>query len=123
MDTLGELGYEIAHGLETLFKGVLDRQRLLDYVLSFITFEHDGGESESIAKKAAAYHQYHAVNKAVAYSLSACGIEAPANLRFGRFTEVEVIGDGTLKVIARALVETAFPWTGPNARMPGRRFV
>lgn len=76
-------------GLETLFKGVFDRDRLLDYALSFVTFEHDGGESTAIAKKAAAYHQYHAVNKAVECTLSACGIEAPANLRFGRFAEAE----------------------------------
>lgn len=76
-------------GLETLFKGLFDRERLVDYVLSFVTFEHDGGESSAIAKKAAAYHQYHAVNKAVECTLSACGIEAPANLRFGRFNEAE----------------------------------
>ncbi|MDV6318681.1 type I restriction endonuclease subunit R [Chromohalobacter sp. HP20-39] len=76
-------------GLETLFKGVFDRERLLDYALSFVTFEHDGGESTAMAKKAAAYHQYHAVNKAVECTLSACGIEAPANLRFGRFVEAE----------------------------------
>ena len=76
-------------GLETAFRGLFDRERLLDYVLSFITFEHDGGESTAMAKKAAAYHQYHAVNKAVEFTLSACGIEAPANLRFARFAEAE----------------------------------
>jgi len=48
--------------LEVLIKGIFDRQRFLDYVLNFITFEDDG---RSIAKKAAAYHQYWAVNKAV----------------------------------------------------------
>lgn len=76
-------------GLETLFKGLFDRNRLLDYMLSFITFEDDGGESSALAKIAAAYHQYHAVNKAVECTLSACGIAAPANLRYGRFAEAE----------------------------------
>lgn len=76
-------------GLETLLRGMLDRGRLLDYCLNFITFEHDGGGTSSIAKKAAGYHQYHAVNKAVECTLSACGIEAPANLRYGRFLEAE----------------------------------
>ncbi|MDZ7641459.1 MAG: type I restriction endonuclease subunit R [Desulfurivibrio sp.] len=76
-------------GLETVFKGLFHRERLLDYALSFITFEHDGGATTAMAKKAAAYHQYHAVNKAVECTLSACGIEAPANLRFGRFAEAE----------------------------------
>jgi type I restriction enzyme R subunit len=48
--------------LEVLVKGVFDKRRFLDYVLNFITFEDDG---KTIAKKAAAYHQYWAVNKAV----------------------------------------------------------
>jgi len=48
--------------LEVLVKGIFERQRFLDYVLNFVTFEDDG---KSITKKAAAYHQYWAVNKAV----------------------------------------------------------
>lgn len=58
-------------GLETLLKGMLDRGWLLDYCLNFVTFEHDGGDTTSIAKKAAGYHQYHAVNKAVECTLEA----------------------------------------------------
>lgn len=54
--------------LEILLKGVFERRRFLDYVFNFITFEDDGKE---IAKKAAAYHQYWAVNKAVE-----CTVEA-----------------------------------------------
>ncbi len=61
-------------GIETLLKGVFDKQRLLDYVLHFVTFEDDGGDTSSIAKKAAAYHQYHAVNKAVD-----CTVEATSD--------------------------------------------
>jgi type I restriction enzyme R subunit len=48
--------------LEVLVKGMFEKPRFLDYVLNFITFEDDG---RSVAKKAAAYHQYWAVNKAV----------------------------------------------------------
>ena len=76
-------------GLETLTKGMLDPKRLLDYCLNFVTFEDDGGDTTSLVKKAAGYHQYHAVNKAVECTLSACGIEAPAHLQYGRFLEAD----------------------------------
>ncbi len=56
---------------------------------SILSPSNDGGDTSSIAKKAAGYHQYHAVNKAVDCTLSACGIEAPANLQYGRFPEAE----------------------------------
>jgi len=56
--------------LEVLIKGIFERQRFLDYVLNFVTFEDDG---KTIAKKAAAYHQYWAVNKAVDCTVEACG--------------------------------------------------
>jgi len=45
-------------------------------------FDDDGA---TIAKKAAAYHQFHAVNKAVACTLSACGIEADSEGLYARF--------------------------------------
>ena len=48
--------------LEVLIRGIFERGRFLDYVLNFVTFEDDG---KVVAKKAAAYHQYWAVNKAV----------------------------------------------------------
>lgn len=51
--------------LEVLIQGVFAKERFLDYVLNFITFEDDPGSGQFIAKKAAAYHQYWAVNKAV----------------------------------------------------------
>ena len=54
--------------LEVLVKGIFEKRRFLDYVMNFITFEDDG---KTIAKKAAAYHQYWAVNKAVG-----CTVEA-----------------------------------------------
>ncbi len=76
-------------GLQTLLMGLVDPVRFIDYCLNFVTFEDDGGESDTLVKKAAAYHQYHAVNKAVEYTLSACGIDAPPNLRYARFLEAE----------------------------------
>lgn len=54
--------------LEVLTKGVFEKRRLLDYLLHFITFEDDGRE---VVKKAAAYHQYWAVNKAVECTVAA----------------------------------------------------
>jgi type I restriction enzyme R subunit len=57
--------------LETLLKGVLDKTRLLDLVRNFIVFEDDG---EKVTKKLAGYHQFHAVNKAVATTVEASAI-------------------------------------------------
>jgi len=76
-------------GLETLLKGVFSKQLLLDYILNFITFEDDGGDTTTIAKKAAGYHQYHAVNKAIECTLSACGIDADSKQIYGRFLDAE----------------------------------
>ncbi|MGE0229059.1 MAG: type I restriction endonuclease subunit R [Dehalococcoidia bacterium] len=47
-----------------LFRGVLDPVRLLDLLLYFLVFEDDG--SGALVKKVAGYHQFHAVNVAVA---------------------------------------------------------
>lgn len=54
--------------IETLVQGMLDPKRLLDLVHHFIVFEEEKG---GIAKKLAAYHQYHAVNAAVESTLEA----------------------------------------------------
>jgi type I restriction enzyme, R subunit len=54
--------------LETLLKGVFDKHRLLDLIRNFIVFEDDG---EKVTKKLAGYHQFHAVNKAVAKTVEA----------------------------------------------------
>lgn len=54
--------------LEVLLKGMFEHQRFLDLVRHFIVFEIDGA---TINKKIAAYHQFHAVNKAVAETLRA----------------------------------------------------
>ncbi|PFI32607.1 DEAD/DEAH box helicase [Bacillus thuringiensis] len=48
--------------LEVMIKGMLEPSRLLDVVQNFILFQTDGVNTFKIL---AAYHQYHAVNKAV----------------------------------------------------------
>ncbi len=68
--------------LEVLLKGIFEKSRFLDLVLNFTVFDDDG---VSVAKKAAAYHQYHAVNKAIESTLSACGIEAETGLLYADF--------------------------------------
>jgi type I restriction enzyme R subunit len=64
--------------LETLIAGMLNKRTLLDLVRSFIVFEQTKTEDPktrlitiSTVKKLAAYHQYHAVNKAVASTINA----------------------------------------------------
>jgi type I restriction enzyme R subunit len=54
--------------LEVLLKGMFEKSRFLDLVRHFILFEVDGPK---IAKKMAAYHQYHAVNAAVTATVRA----------------------------------------------------
>lgn len=68
--------------LEVLLRGLFLPRRLLDYVLNFIVFEDDGAK---LVKKSAAYHQYWAVNKAVAYTCSACGFALDETKLIGRF--------------------------------------
>jgi len=58
--------------LEVLIKGMLNKATLLDLIRNFIVFEKDkkidtktGLTQIETVKKLAAYHQYHAVNKAV----------------------------------------------------------
>lgn len=56
--------------LDVLIRGVFEKRRFLDYIRHFLTFEDDG---KTIIKKAAAYHQYWAVNKAVETTVDASG--------------------------------------------------
>ncbi len=58
--------------LEVLIKGMLNKTTLLDLIRNFIVFEKDkktdtktGIMQVETVKKIAAYHQYHAVNKAI----------------------------------------------------------
>lgn len=53
---------------EVLTKGLFCKQRFLEWARHFVTFEDDGSQ---VAKKAAAYHQFHAVKTAVNQTLRA----------------------------------------------------
>jgi type I restriction enzyme R subunit len=65
--------------LEVLINGLLNRATLLDLTRFFIVFEKmkkedsSGQITVSTVKKIAAYHQYYAVNKAIASTLAAAG--------------------------------------------------
>ena len=70
--------------LETLITGMLDPATLLDLVRHFIVFERGRKEDPktgvttiTTVKKIAAYHQYYAVNRAVASTLRAAGFNSP----------------------------------------------
>ncbi|RJP60845.1 MAG: type I restriction endonuclease subunit R [Deltaproteobacteria bacterium] len=72
--TIGDEKESSAHvsQLEVLIKGMLNKATLLDLIRNFIVFEKDkkidaktGLTQIETVKKIAAYHQYHAVNKAV----------------------------------------------------------
>jgi type I restriction enzyme R subunit len=54
--------------LEILIKGVFEPVRLLDILRYFVVFEQDDSR---VVKKVAAYHQYYAVNRAVAKTVEA----------------------------------------------------
>lgn len=54
--------------LEVLLKGIFEKKRFLDLISNFIIFETNG---EKTIKKAAAYHQYFAANKAIESTLKA----------------------------------------------------
>lgn len=54
--------------LETLIKGMFDRQRFLDLIKQFILFQK---EDHDYIKILAGYHQYHAVNTALTKTLEA----------------------------------------------------
>ncbi len=52
-----------------VLEGVFDKRRFLDLIRYFIVFEDAGGGV--LTKKIAGYHQFHAVNMAVAETLRA----------------------------------------------------
>jgi type I restriction enzyme, R subunit len=67
--------------IETLIKGMLNKETLLDLLKHFIVFEKSKKEDPktnistiSTVKKLAAYHQYFSVNRAVESTLRATGI-------------------------------------------------
>lgn len=54
--------------LEVLLKGMFNKRILLDLIRHFIVYEQ---EHKNVLKKLAAYHQYHAVNKAIETTITA----------------------------------------------------
>ena len=68
--------------LETLIRGMLNKETLLDLIRHFIVFEKSrkedlktGVATIETTKKLAAYHQYYAVNRAVESTIRAAAIE------------------------------------------------
>lgn len=59
--------------LEVVIRGVFDKKRFLELVRDFIVFEDEGGGR--LMKKAAGYHQFHAVRVAVAETLRAAALQ------------------------------------------------
>ncbi len=67
-----DLAPESIPELEVVTRGVFEKRRFLDLVRHFVVFEH--GPAGTV-KKIAAYHQFHAVNKAVASTVDAASPE------------------------------------------------
>ena len=69
--------------LQVLLEGVFNRRRLLALVRDFIVFEDDG--SGALVKKMAGYHQFHAVQTAVAETLRAAALQQAVADPAGRY--------------------------------------
>ena len=54
--------------LEVLIRGVFDKRRFLDLIRYFVVYESDG---DTVIKKMAGYHQFHAVARAVDATIAA----------------------------------------------------
>ncbi len=63
-----ELPIEKRPQMEVLLRGMFDKKIFLDLVKNFVVFD---SSDRKVLKKMAAYHQYHAVNKAVRSTLKA----------------------------------------------------
>ena len=77
--------------IEVLLNGVFDKHIFLDLVRHFVVFEKERGK---ISKKIAAYHQYHAVNKAIDATLKA----AKGNKRCGVIWHTQGSGKSLIMV-------------------------
>ena len=87
--------------LEVLLRGVFDKRRFLDLIQYFIVFEHEHGAPR--VKKIAGYHQFHAVNVAVAETIRAAQEEHRLRELKGRYSASKmkdgVSGDHRIGVI------------------------
>ena len=68
--------------LQVMLAGVCDRRRFLALLRDFVAFEDDGG---ALAKKMAGYHQFHAVETAVAETLRAAELQHELHDARGRY--------------------------------------
>ena len=68
--------------LEVMLAGVCERRRFLALLRDFVVFEDDGG---ALAKKMAGYHQFHAVETAVAETLRAAELQSKSRDVQGRY--------------------------------------
>ncbi|MXY57611.1 MAG: type I restriction endonuclease subunit R [Gammaproteobacteria bacterium] len=68
--------------LQVLIQGVFEKSRFLAMFRDFIVFEDDGG---ALAKKVAGYHQFHAVETAVAETLRAAELQREIRDERGRY--------------------------------------
>ena len=59
--------------LQVMLEGVFEKRRLLLLLRHFVVFEDDG---QTVIKKLAGYHQFHAVNAALDETLRACTLRA-----------------------------------------------
>ena len=62
--------------LEVMVRGVFERRRFLDLLQHFLVYEEDP-DTGAIHKVIAGYHQFHAVNMAVAETVRASGLNPP----------------------------------------------
>ena len=68
--------------LQVMLEGVCEPARFLGLLRDFIVFEDDG---DALAKKMAGYHQFHAVETAVAETLRAAELHGLREAREGRY--------------------------------------
>ena len=68
--------------LQVLIQGVFEKSRFLALIRDFVVFEDDGG---ALSKKMAGYHQFHAVETAVAETLRAAALQREIGDVRGRY--------------------------------------
>jgi type I restriction enzyme R subunit len=90
--------------IEILIKGAFEKQRFLNLIRYFVMFEDDG--SGNVIKKVAGYHQFHAVNKALAETIRAT--KAKGDRRIGVVWHTQGSGKSlTMAFYAGRVVQSA----------------
>jgi type I restriction enzyme R subunit len=89
--------------LETLIRGMFEKNRFLDIIKNFILFQDD---NSTITKIIAGYHQYHAVNRAVENTRAA--LSSKDNRRIGIVWHTQGSGKSLTMVFYAAKAVQAF---------------